>query len=361
MKSFRSSLWPLPNEQRRNTSPTFLVLLMILYDSDSSQEVPFLQWKDKYMTPKLVCMFMCAVCALVYECSCVWANVSKCKCACMDVWRGQRSTPGVFFDYSASCLICWGREPQLRAEHTHAACVPHQLVLRSHPPYTLSTPCTLRIGVGSSPSSPSHEWCRSKFLPVSCHSLPLVRDETFKLLKFGPWFFIHGTYFYYEACLADAFPNITSLNVQAPPLFYTSEKLFSWPETDNSFISQRNWRNVPGSAQCVNCSWVLCNYELAWQVISFRNPWHWPSGDFTGTLGILRNLKGTQRASVRTLDYIVLYEMISADVHMWASVHMWTPQVFSVAIHLIFDISSLVYIYIYISFFSFFCYCYYYY
>lgn len=92
MKSFRSSPWPLPNEQRRNTSPTFPVLLMILYDSDSSREVPFLQWKDKYMTPKLVCMFMCAVCALVYECSCVWANM--CLSVNVHVWmcggvRGQ--------------------------------------------------------------------------------------------------------------------------------------------------------------------------------------------------------------------------------------------------------------------------------
>lgn len=89
MKSFCSSLWPLPNEQLRNMSPRFPVLLMILYNSGSSQEVPFLQWKDKYMTPKSVCMFTCAVCALVYESSCVWANVSKCKCACMYVWRGQ--------------------------------------------------------------------------------------------------------------------------------------------------------------------------------------------------------------------------------------------------------------------------------
>lgn len=135
MKSFCSSLWPLPNEQLRNMSPRFPVLLMILYNSDSSQEVPFLQWKDKYMIPKSVCMFTCAVCALVYESSCVWANVSKCKCACMYVWRGQRSTPGIFFDYSPSCLIYWGREPQLRAEQTHAACVAHQLVLRS--PYPL--------------------------------------------------------------------------------------------------------------------------------------------------------------------------------------------------------------------------------
>lgn len=181
------------------------------------------------------------------------------------------------------------------------SCDPHPPCALSAP-CALSTPCTLRIGVGSSPSSLLHECCRSKFIPVSHDSLPLVHDETFKLLKFDPWFFIHGTYFYYEACLADAFPNITSLNVRAPPLYYTSEKLFSWPETDNSFISQRNWRNVSGFAQCVNGSWVLCNYELAWQAISIRNPWHWPSGDFTGTLGSLRNLKGTQRASVRTLD-----------------------------------------------------------
>lgn len=142
MKSFCSSLWPLPNEQLRNASP-MLSVLMILYNSDSSQRVPFLQRKDKYVTPKFVCMFMCAVCALVYECACVWAyvylsvNVHVCMVGGVrDQHQGSSLITLLPIFYIEAGSLSWEQSVPMQP-----VSLAHQLVLRS--PYPLPPLCLL--------------------------------------------------------------------------------------------------------------------------------------------------------------------------------------------------------------------------